>query len=57
MPGISLLTRVLLFGSDDPFVPLADTADGVTRVGFSAADLQLIGRDNALALLPRLKTS
>ena len=47
----------ILFGSDDPFVPLADTADGVTQVGLSPADLQLIGRDNALPLLPRLKTS
>jgi hypothetical protein len=36
-------------------VPLAETAEGMLQVGFSAADLQLIGRDNALALLPRLK--
>jgi len=47
----------LLFGSDNPFVPLAETAEGVMHVGLSAADLQLIGRDNALALLPHLKTS
>ncbi len=61
-PAIAALTSLvpmtqILFGSDDPFVPLAETAEGMTHVGFSAADLQLIGRDNALALLPRLKTS
>ena len=61
-PAIAALTSLvpmthILFGSDNPFVPLAETAEGMTHVGFSAADLQLIGRDNALALLPRLKTS
>jgi 6-methylsalicylate decarboxylase len=59
-PAIAALTSFLptsqiLFGSDNPFVPLAETAEGMLQVGFSAADLQLIGRDNALALLPRLK--
>ena len=61
-PAIAALTSLvpttqILFGSDNPFVPLAETAEGMTRVGFSSADLHLIGRDNALALLPRLKTS
>jgi predicted TIM-barrel fold metal-dependent hydrolase len=61
-PAIAALTtlvptRQILFGSDNPFVPLAETAEGMMQVGFSAADLQLIGRDNALALLPRLRTS
>ncbi len=61
-PAIAALTSLvptthILFGSDNPFVPLAETAEGMMQVGFSAADLQLIGRDNALALLPRLKTS
>lgn len=61
-PAIAALTNLvpptqILFGSDNPFVPLAETAEGVMHVGLSAADLQLIGRDNALALLPRLKTS
>jgi len=61
-PAIAALTSFvpttqILFGSDNPFVPLAETAEGMTQVGFSAADLQLIGRDNALALLPQLKTS
>jgi predicted TIM-barrel fold metal-dependent hydrolase len=43
----------ILFGGDYPFVPIAETAGGMTQVGLSAADLQAIGRDNALALLPR----
>jgi 6-methylsalicylate decarboxylase len=60
-PAIAALTSVvpttqILFGSDNPFIPLSETADGVTKLGFSAGELQQIGRDNALALLPRLKT-
>ena len=46
----------ILFGGDYPYVPIGETAGGMTQVGFSAADLQAIGRDNALALLPRFKT-
>ena len=49
-------TTQIVFGSDDPFVPLADTAEGVMKVGFSADELASIGRSNALTLLPRLKT-
>src|SRR5262249_5166525 len=30
-----------------PFIPLAETAEGVKHLDFSAADLQRIGRDNA----------
>jgi predicted TIM-barrel fold metal-dependent hydrolase len=61
-PAIAALTRLvpatqILFGSDNPFVPLAETADGISQLGFSRAELQRIGRDNALALLPRLKRS
>jgi predicted TIM-barrel fold metal-dependent hydrolase len=50
-------TTQILFGSDNPYVPLAETAEGLTQLGFSPGDLQRIGRDNALALLPRLKVS
>jgi 6-methylsalicylate decarboxylase len=46
----------ILFGGDYPFVAIAETAGGMAQVGLSAADLQAIGRDNALALLPRFKT-
>ena len=61
-PAIAALTSLvpttqILFGSDNPFAPLAETAEGMMQVGFSVGDLQRIGRDNALALLPRLKTS
>jgi len=58
-PAIAALTNLvattqILFGSDNPYVPLAITAEGMLQVGLSAADLRLIGRDNALALFPRL---
>ena len=61
-PAIAALTSLvpttqILFGSDNPFIPLADTAEGMMRLKFSANDLALIGRHNALTLLPRLKSS
>lgn len=59
-PAIAALTHLIpitqiLFGSENPFIPLAETAEGMTQLGFSEDDLRLIGRDNAIALLPRLK--
>jgi predicted TIM-barrel fold metal-dependent hydrolase len=56
-PAIAALTQMvpttqILFGSDSPFVPLRETAQGITQLRFSAATLRAIGRDNALALLP-----
>ena len=61
-PAIAALTSLvpttqILFGSDHPFVALAETAEGMMQLGLSADDLRLIGRDNALTLLPRLKTT
>ena len=61
-PAIAALTKLvpvkqILFGSDNPFVPLRETAQRMTEVGLSAADAQAIGRDNALALLPNLGRS
>ena len=61
-PAIAALTSLvptsqIVFGSDNPFVPLAETAEGMKQLGFSANDLARIGRDNVLTLLPRLKTS
>jgi 6-methylsalicylate decarboxylase len=58
-PAIAALTKLvpitqILFGGDNPFVPLRQTAQGMTQLDLSTADLQAIGRDNALALLPRL---
>jgi predicted TIM-barrel fold metal-dependent hydrolase len=61
-PAIAALTNFvsttqIVFGSDHPFIPLAETAEGVTQLSFSASDLRRIGRDNVLALLPGLQTS
>jgi predicted TIM-barrel fold metal-dependent hydrolase len=58
-PAIAALTQLvptsqILFGSDYPYVPIGATAIGMTELGLSASALQAIGRDNALALLPRL---
>jgi predicted TIM-barrel fold metal-dependent hydrolase len=47
----------ILFGSDNPYVPLAETVHGMTQLGLSAADFRAIGRDNALKLMPRLSVS
>jgi 6-methylsalicylate decarboxylase len=49
-------TSQIVFGSDNPFIPLAETAGGLKHLDFSAADLQRIERDNALELLPRLRS-
>jgi predicted TIM-barrel fold metal-dependent hydrolase len=48
-------TSQILFGSDNPFIPLAETAEGLKHLDFSAEDLQRIRRDNAIELLPRLR--
>jgi predicted TIM-barrel fold metal-dependent hydrolase len=61
-PAIAALTSLvpttqILFGSDNPFVPLAETAEGMMELGLSANDLALIGRENALTLLPGLKAN
>jgi len=46
----------ILFGTDYPFARVADEARGLRECGvFSAEELQAISRNNALALLPRLK--
>jgi 6-methylsalicylate decarboxylase len=59
-PAIAALTSMvsttqILFGSDSPFIPLVETAEGVTKLGFSAADLRRITHDNAIGLMPQLK--
>jgi predicted TIM-barrel fold metal-dependent hydrolase len=60
-PAIAALTGLIptnqiLFGSDFPYRPLGETAATMPQLGLSEAELNAIGRDNALALLPRLKT-
>jgi 6-methylsalicylate decarboxylase len=49
-------TSQILFGSDYPFVAIAETAGGITQVGLSTSDLLAIGRNNAAGLLPRFET-
>ena len=58
-PAIAALKNLvpvtqILFGSDNPFVPLRETAQGIKELNLSVAELQAISRDNALALLPNL---
>jgi len=59
-PALSALTSLvptsqIMFGSDFPLVPIAETAHGFEQLGFAVADFQKIARDNALGLIPRLK--
>ena len=49
-------TSQILFGSDNPFVPLKETAGGYPNVGFTKREMKAISRDNAIRLLPRLAT-
>ena len=46
----------MLFGSDHPYRPLGESAQGMMNFGLSAANLRAVGWDNAAALLPQLKT-
>ncbi len=46
----------LMFGSDYPFRPGTEAVEGLANYGFGAGELQAIDRDNALRLLPQLKT-
>ena len=62
-PAMSALTKVvpisqIVFGTDYPARTIADGVSGLRDCGvLSAADLQKINRENALALLPQLHTS
>lgn len=60
-PAIAALTSFvpttqILFGSDHPFIPLAQTAEAVLHLGFSVRELQGILHENTLRLLPRLQS-
>jgi predicted TIM-barrel fold metal-dependent hydrolase len=46
----------VLFGGDYPFVSLEEGVKGIAALELGAAELRAIERDNAAALLPRLKT-
>jgi predicted TIM-barrel fold metal-dependent hydrolase len=47
----------VMYGTDFPFRDGAEVNAGIAAYGFSPADIRAIERDNALALLPRLKAS
>jgi len=42
---------------NDVFRPLAESAGTMSELGLSAGELQAIGWDNALAVLPRLRSN
>ena len=46
----------IVFGTDYPYRTAADHVKGLTAYGFSASDLMAIDRDNALRLLPGVKS-
>ena len=46
----------VMFGTDYPYRPGSEVVEGLTGYGFSAAELRAIDRDNALRLMPRLKS-
>jgi predicted TIM-barrel fold metal-dependent hydrolase len=48
-------TSQIMFGSDYPFVPTGVTVAGMVSLGLSAGDLQMIGRENAQEMFPRLR--
>jgi predicted TIM-barrel fold metal-dependent hydrolase len=59
-PAIAALTSLvpatqILFGSDNPYIPLEETVNGLARLELSTADLRAIARDNALSLLKRFE--
>lgn len=60
-PALAALTRLMpvdhiVYGSDFPAASPALTEQGLAAFGLDAATLRAIGRDNALALMPSLRT-
>ena len=47
----------ILLGSDYPYVTPAETIEPLLKLGLSEDELRAVTRDNALALLPRLKAA
>jgi 6-methylsalicylate decarboxylase len=47
----------VLFGSDYPYVSVVENVADLAKVGLPAAELAAIERDNAVALMPRLKAA
>jgi len=60
-PNIAALLKFapisqVLFGTDYPYVSVVENAHDLMRVGLSATDLRAIENENALRLMPRLKS-
>jgi 6-methylsalicylate decarboxylase len=49
-------TSQIVFGTDFPYRTAIDHVKGLADYGFGVSDLQAIDRDNAIRLMPRLKT-
>jgi Amidohydrolase. len=58
MNGLKTLvpTTQIVFGTDAPFFDGAPQIQGLQSSGFSADELRGIERENALSLIPRLRT-
>ena len=59
-PNVAALLKLVpisqaLYGSDYPYVDVATSAQGIHKVGLTAAQLRAVARGNAEKLLPRLK--
>jgi 6-methylsalicylate decarboxylase len=46
----------VLFGSDYPLRPISEAVQGVSKYNFSAAQRRAVERENALKLMPRLRS-
>ena len=46
----------VLFGTDYPYVSVVENANDLMKAGLSAADLKAVENENAIRLMPRLKT-
>jgi len=59
LASLTKLVRVsqILFGTDFPYRTTLDHVKGLAAFGFSQDDLQAIGRDNAVKLMPELKAA
>jgi len=57
MAGLKTLVGIsqILFGSDNPWVPIVATAGAVDKFGFTEDERRAINRDNALRLFPHLR--
>ncbi len=60
-PGMAALLKLttaaqLLFGTDTPYMRAESTVSGLAALGLSAADVKAIECDNALRLMPSLKS-